>query len=233
MLKVFCGSDTIAVRQKAFDCVHSFEKDGTAVTLIEGDGYVSGFLNDAIGASSLFGGQEVFLIDTPASNKDLNTEVSDLLEQLGSSNNLFVVIEGVILAPEKKQYATYAESLEEFKGKTLEKFNAFALADALSSRDKKSLWLLVQKAKLAGLSEEEMISILWWQIKSMRLAAVTKSAEEAGMKDFPYNKAKRSLSKFKEGELEKISHGLLTLYHQGHYGEADLDLGLEEWVLGL
>jgi hypothetical protein len=51
------------------------------------------------------------------------------------------------------------------------------------------------------------------------------------MKDFPYNKAKRSLRNFKEGELEKLSQTLLAVYHDGHGGKRDIDLALEKWTL--
>ncbi len=63
------------------------------------------------------------------------------------------------------------------------------------------------------------------------LAARTSSPEEAGMKDFPYKKAKQSLSKFEKGEVDRLSRSLLELYHHGHQGLRDLDVALEEWVL--
>jgi hypothetical protein len=51
------------------------------------------------------------------------------------------------------------------------------------------------------------------------------------MKDFPYNKAKRSLTKFTPGDVTTLSQSLLELYHDGHGGIRDIDLALEEWVL--
>jgi len=103
----------------------------------------------------------------------------------------------------------------------------------LANKDKKSLWLLFCEAKRNGLSGEEIIGTLWWQLKSLRLAAMTNSASEAGMKDFTYNKAKRALRNFRDGELETLSHSLLLAYHDGHGGIRDIDYALEEWVLGL
>jgi hypothetical protein len=67
----------------------------------------------------------------------------------------------------------------------------------------------------------------------MRLAALTNSATEAGMKDYPYRKAKQALQKFSPEELLHLSHSLLELYHQGHKGVVDLQVGLERWVLKL
>ena len=88
-------------------------------------------------------------------------------------------------------------------------------------------------ARQAGVSAEEVIGILWWQLKTLRLAAVTKSAPEAGMKDFPYNKAKRALGNFSDGELETLSHSVLRVYHDGHAGKTDIDFALEQFVLSL
>ena len=144
-----------------------------------------------------------------------------------------MVIEGTLLAAPKKAYAKYAESLEEFKAEKEERFNTFAMADALAAKDKKRLWLLLQEATAAGLAAEEIIGVLWWQLKTLRLAAITNSAREAGLKDFPYNKAKRALVKFKDSELERTSESLLAVYHGGHGGKRDIDLALEQWTLSL
>lgn len=233
MLKVWCGNDTIKVRQAALAEVMEKEAAGATVSFIDSDTYTPGILTNAAGAASLFGGEELYVLDTPSSQKDFLDEVTLALPTLAESGNTFVVIEGSLLAPAKKPYQKYADSFEEIKTAAGERFNTFAMADALSNKDKKSLWLLLQQAKAEGLSEEEIIGVLWWQLKTLRLAAVTKSASEAGLKDFPYNKAKRSLSKFKDGELETLSHRLLTVYHQGHAGEKDIDLALEEWTLTL
>jgi hypothetical protein len=146
---------------------------------------------------------------------------------------VFVVIEGTLLAGQKKEFAKYADSLEEIREDKERPFNVFALADSLSRKDKKSLWLGLCDAKQAGLSSEEIIGTLWWQLKTLRLASRTKNAEQAGMKDFPYNKAKRSLSYFKEGDLERLSQSLLAVYHQGHQGETQIDLALEKWTLSI
>lgn len=223
----------VKVRQVAFALVGKEEAGGVTVTLVDSESFAPGFLNDAVGASSLFGETELYVLDTPSGKKDFEEEVKSNLEALGESSNTFVVIEEALLAAPKKQYQKYAESLEEFKGEAKERLNVFSMADALSRKDKKTLWLLLQEAKAAGLSEEEIIGTLWWQLKTLRLAAITNSASEAGMKDFPYQKAKRSLSKFKVGELETMSRNLLFVYHDGHAGVRDLDLALEEWVLTL
>lgn len=233
MLHVFYGNNTVAIRQKAFELAVTFEENGSHVERIDAESYVFGVCVDIAQSVSLFGGTRVYLLDTPSSDSLFSEETMAMLEVYADSANTYIVIEGPLLAAQKKPFAKYATSIEEIKKEAEERFNAFAMAESLSRKDKKSLWLQLQDAKQNGLSAEEIIGTLWWQLKTLRLAKLTSTAEEAGMKDYPYNKAKRSLSYFKDGELESLSRSLLMLYHQGHGGERDIDLALEAWTLSL
>ena len=231
MFKLYFGSD----RQKVRDAATSFFEAGAApdatITTLDSQSFVTGQIADALGAASLFGGEEWFVIDTPSANADLAEEVKSNLKEMSESANTFVILEGALLAPAKKSYAKYATSSEEFTADKAERFNTFAMADALAQKDRRQLWVLLQAARSNGQSAEEIIGILWWQLKALRLASVTNTASEAGMKDFPYNKAKRSLTKFAPGDVTSLSQSLLELYHDGHGGIRDIDLALEEWVL--
>ncbi len=231
MLYVFCGNDTEAVRERAFLLVHEYEERGAVAVRIDTDRYAPGLFADLVGAVSLFGGTECYLIDMPSESEDMYEATKEHLAAFAESAHTFILIEGTLLAPQKKQFEKYAEKLVEIKGVAGERFNAFALADALAEKDKKQLWLLLQDAKQSGLSAEEIIGTLWWQLKTLRLAALTANASEAGMKDWPYNKAKRSLARFKSGEVDELSRALLTVYHDGHDGLRDIDIALEHWVL--
>ena len=233
MIHVFYGNDTVGVRTKAYAFLAPFEEQGVRIVRIDADSFQEGVIRDAVGAVSLFGDQTAYVLDTPSSAAVFGQEVEALLQALSESPNLFVVIEGTLLAGPKKTWGKHAASMTEFSADKGRTFNVFALADSLSRKDKKTLWLGLCEAKQAGLSAEEIIGTLWWQLKTLRLAAITKNAQEAGMKDFPYNKAKRSLSYFKEGEIDHLSHTLLSVYHDGHVGVVDIDLALEQWALTL
>ncbi|MCD5381605.1 MAG: hypothetical protein LR008_03460 [Candidatus Pacebacteria bacterium] len=233
MYVVFYGSDRGGVKDKATQYIEkNMPADGTLTTLEEGY-FEEGQVTDSLGATSLFGGSEWFVFDNPSSNTDFADEVKSSLFEMAESVNTFVILESALLAPDKKIYNKYASETEEFKVDKSERFNAFSMAEALASKDKRRLWVLLQEAKLEGLREEEVVGMLWWQLKSLKLAALTKTADEAGMKDFPYNKAKRALAKFQAGEVDKLSQSLLELYHEGHAGVRDMDSSLEQWVLGV
>ncbi len=231
MLHIFYGNGAVAVRQKVFSFVAEQEALGFKLERIEAENYVPGTCIDIASSLSLFGLKTIYLLDTPSAEIVFNKEVQNALPLFKGSENIFVVIEQKLLAPEKKVFSKFAETIEEVTSEVETRFNVFKMADSLSQKDKKTLWLQLQEAKSAGLSSEEIIGTLWWQVKTLRLAKLTSNAEDAGMKEYPYSKAKRALSNFKEGEIESLSHSLLRVYHDGHQGKKVTELALEKWTL--
>jgi len=233
MLEVFYGNDTVAVRRDAMRALDTYVADGFTVARYTPEEYAPGLVANLLQADSLFGGKEVVVFDTPSEKVEFYEAVCALAPELADSTLPFMVIEQALLAPQVRVFTKAGATLRECKKASGGSFNTFAMADALLARDKKTLWILLQEARLAEVASEEIIGILWWQLKTLRLTYVTKSASEAGIKDFPYNKAKRGQSKFTKEEVEKISLSLLAVYHDGHGGRRDITTALEEWVLGL
>lgn len=232
MLYTYFGTSIGEVRQKALDHVRKSAEAGATITTITTDTYVPGMLSDCTQAASLFLEKQIFLIDTPSEKQDVFTDVLDNLELLKESEHEFVIIEDTLNAAAKKKFGSCGEMCE-LQGEKKETFNTFSLTDALLLKDKKTLWLKLTEAVQAGVSLEEIVGVLFWQIKILRLVEKSKSADEAGQKPFVYQKAQRALAKFKPGELSELSRGLLKLYHDGHMGKADMRNALEQWVLGL
>ena len=232
MLHLYYGNDTMAVRERALAAADRLAvKESARITRLESNEFAPGMLANLLGAASLWGEREIYVLDTPSEDVAFYVEVISYAAEMGESANQFVIMEAAMLAPERKKFEKHTTTLEESKREATERFDVFRMAEALSKRDKKSLWVLLQEAKRAGLSAEEIVGTLWWQLKTLRLAALTKSADESGMKEYPYSKAKRALSGFKAGEIETLSANLLRVYHEGHGGVRDTDEGLEEWVL--
>lgn len=231
MYSLFYGNDQVKVRQEAHDYISSVLNKDQILVKVEAGEYEKGQLANLSSGVVLFGLPPVYLLDTPSADPVFYDELLEQLEVLSESGQEFVIIESVLTAKDKKVFDKYSGKINEFKKTAEDRFNVFAMADALSRKDKRLLWVLLQEARQVNLATEEIIGVLWWQLKTLRLAKLTKSAVEAGVKDFPYNKAKRALSNFREGELENISAKLLKLYHDGHSGRRDIDLALEEWVL--
>lgn len=228
MLHVFYGSDTIKLRTEA---LKKLGESNLEIKKIDKDTFYVGAIEEAVMSVSLFGDKRVFLIDSPSEDAIFLEEFNKYLSEVAESSELFVVIEGPLLAGPKKILEKVATSMEEYKASAGSSFDPFTINNALVEKDKKSLWLCLLQAKNLAIPAEEIIGIIWWQLKTLRLATITKTAEEAGVKDFPYNKAKRALKNFKPGEIETLSTNLLKVYHDGHSGERDIYNALEEWAL--
>ena len=112
-------------------------------------------------------------------------------------------------------------------------FNIFTLTEALATRDKKNAWILYRKALASGMVPEEIFWKLVWQAKSLLLAKSTKTAEDAGMKPYPYSKAKSALRNWQDGELEDLSRKLVVGYHACRLGEEEMETFVEKVLLGL
>jgi DNA polymerase III delta subunit len=232
MLHVFFGNDRASTRDAAGKFIDARVQDGD-FTEVTAETYLEGVLVDLAGAQSLFSPEEIVRIDMLSEDEGAFSALIEHAELLNASANTFVVIEGPLDVDTKRVLAQHAEQLTECKKSTGTRFNTFALADALLARDKKTLWLLLQEAWRSGVRDEEIVGALMWQFKMLRLAARTKSAKEAEQKEYPYNKAKRALSRFTRTELDSLAHDLLQLYHEGHGRERDLPIALERWVLTL
>ncbi len=228
MLLVFFGTDRTAIRNETNMITREL---GVAPTVIEDSTYSAGAVASAVGALSLFGGTECFLLDTPSGEEEFEKEVVSALAEMADSQNTFVIMEGPLLADAKKKYTKYAQVVKECTAEKVERFNTFTIAEALAKKDKRQIWVLLQQARLLGIRDEETIGILWWQLKALRLAKRTNTPDEANMKEYPFKKAKQALRNFKDGEVEALSRSLLELYHLAHQGKRDMDMALEEWVL--
>lgn len=233
MLYAFFGTDEQTVREKANARIKAEREKGAEVVRIASDNYAPEMIESAVGSASLFGLPQVVVLDTPSALPEMYERCFGLLDALAQSVNTVVLIERKLLAPEKKKLQKYAASCDEYAAESAQSFNTFALADALVRRDKKNLWVLLMQAKAVGIGSEEIIGTLFWQLKALRLAEKTDSAAEAGQKPFVHTKAKRALSQFKAGELERLSAGLLRVYHDGHAGRRNIDVALERWALAL
>lgn len=232
MLDIYFGNNTDEVRQKALARAHEILMGGREALRITTDTYEEGLLTELAQSTPLFGGTEVVLLDTLSENALFYEALLANLAILKESPHHFIVIETACKAEDKKTFSKIANQCCECKVEE-EKLKIFALSDALAARDKKTLWVHLATLLQEGVPIEEIVGILFWQLKTIRLAEKTASAEEAGLKPFVYQKAKRALAKFKKGEVEELSDKLVTLYHNGHKGKGDMGIALEQWVLRL
>lgn len=228
MIYVFHGQKTLP---KFTNLVQSLlkKKPDASVYKIDSESFSSNSLQELIQGQGLFEKKYVVSLNGVLQEE----EILSNLKEIAESENIFVFWEDVIDKKTLKKLEKYAEKIsgvEDIKEKK-ETFNMFSFSDSLGKRDKKGLWILYQKAIHESVRPEEIHGMLVWQAKSMILASSTGSAKEAGMKDFPYNKAKGYAKNFTKEELHSLLRKLVSIYHDSRRGIHEFDIALEKFVL--
>lgn len=238
MFYLLYGTDTEKARVKAQELVAILQKKKPDAELFKldidsGNGFrFEEFLN----SQGLFERKFIVFGSRVFENKEVKEVLIGKIAEVAASENVFIFLEGKVEKATLGILTKVAEKVQLFEKPGLKKgepFNMFALADAFGGRDRKGLWVLYQKALREDASGEELIGILFWQIKSMLVAREANNAEEAGLSPFVFQKSKRYNRNFKDGEVEGFAALILGLYHEAHRGEVDMETGLERFVLSV
>ncbi len=182
--------------------------------------------------SSLKDSQDLFaekrlIIVSDASFSDFESDI----DAYNTSSHHFVFGVLKLNASQKKQTSkvSYIDCTVK-KEKAPEK-NLFFLSDVFASKNKKNIWVLYQKAKKQGASEQEIISIIIWQVK-MLLVSLNSDQKNSNLNPFVYTKAKKALPLFTKQELEGYMRELTSMYHEARRGQ-DLSISFERFILSL
>ena len=196
-------------------------------------------LNDFILSQGLFGEPRVIVMEGILGDDKTPAMVLGKTGEINSSPNIFIFLEEDLDSEILETLKDNVEKIFHFKdkkgGKVADKFNIFSITDALGRRDRKTAWIFYQKAVLAGISPEEVHSILIWQVKSIILAKKwgEAGAESLGMKPFVFNKAKSFSKNFSEKEIMELSSRLVDVYHRARRGAVSFEEALERMILDL
>ncbi len=238
MLYFLHGTDTGKARDKARELVSVLlgKKPDAEVFKIDGDSWSVARFEEFSGAQGLFERKFIVFGNRVLENKEAKEVVLEKISALAKSDNVFIFLEGKVDKASLAAITKVAEKVQAFDKESLkekEVFNMFALADAFGQRDRKSLWVLYQKALRGDASGEELVGILFWQIKSILAAREAQNASEAGLSPFVFQKAKRYGRNFKSRDAENFAEGLIKLYHDSHRGFSDMENSLERFVLSV
>lgn len=237
MLFVFYGDHTDELRRKTSTLIAGLlkKKPDAAHVVITDENFNPAHLDDFLFGQALFGGSYVVEFANVFSQDGATEAIVERLADMAASANILVVREGPLPAPVKKKLEKHATQIVEVsrpqKPIKAERFNPFVIGDAIYNRSRKDAWIGLMEAKMAGLKDEEIAGSLWFSVKALLSAKNARTPEEVGLSAFPFQKAKRALAKFSEGEIEKMADELIALYHDAHRGEAPMELALERWVL--
>lgn len=190
---------------------------------------------ELLGGQGLFSERYIIELRHMFDDPSLEAVVMDMLPEIAASPNVFIWFEAEVTQAQLKKIEKHAAKVQEFTApaeKQKSEYNLFALADALGERDKKRLWVGYIDA-LEHAAPEEIHGVLFWQVKSMVLAHKAKDADDAGMKAFPFGKAKRFAKHFSIDELLRLSKALLAVSHDARRGKHDFAIALERLLLSI
>lgn len=237
MLYFLYGTDTDKARAKARELLETLQKKKpeAEVFRVDAENWNEARLEELIGGQGLFSNCYIVYIVQLFENAEAKEIFLKKLGDVADSPNIFVMREGVVDKETLLAITDAAEKVQVCEKKELKKkeFNIFSLTDAFGRRDKKNLWVLLQKAMASGAVPEEIHSILFWQLKSILLALQCKNAEEASVKPFVWSKAKSFAKNWSEEELKAVSSKMVSLYHDSHRGIHEFPIALERLILTL
>ncbi|PIR37249.1 MAG: hypothetical protein COV34_03445 [Candidatus Zambryskibacteria bacterium CG10_big_fil_rev_8_21_14_0_10_42_12] len=237
MIYTFFGTDEQKTRAKAHTFIDALKKKrpDAPFFLVKSDGNSIVQLEELSQGAGLFYEKQIVFADHVFGEDGAKEYMKTLLPMMKNSDSVFVVLEGKLLAPEKKLFEKYSLEVKEFEvvEKKKTEFNVFALGDALISQDKIKLWSLYLEAIEEGKTPEEIQGTLMWQAKSMALAAKAKYAGETGLKPFVFSKAKNAGARYTKTEMEQLPWSLTEMLHASRLEGEDLSVAMERWVLSL
>ena len=247
MIYFYYGSDTESARKKAkvtIDSLLAKKPDATLIKIGEENLTVEK-ITELSGSQALFSNKYIVFLFKTFDNDENKELILKNTKEIAKSENIFIFVEGKMDKAGLAKIEKVAEKTQEFakeekkltKKESLalkgEKIDFFEFADALGRKDKKSLWVLFQDALEEQVPAEEIHGIFFWQVKSMLLSQKCKNPDEANMKPYPFQKAREYSRNYKDGELEKISFKLVSMYHEAHRGNEDFYIALESFILSL
>lgn len=209
MLYVFHGSDIAKSANKARVLVASLRTKRPDAAFIEiiADQWNQSSIEGHIGGQGLFSSKYIVFLNRVMENDEAKEALLDLVSSMNESANIFILLEGKLNAELKRAVEKDAEKIVLTdvieKSAAKEEFNIFALGDAMEKRDGIKAWRLYRAAIDSGIAPENIVGTLFWQVK-------------------------RNYSRAKSAALLKE---LITLYHEGHRGRIDLELGIERMLV--
>jgi hypothetical protein len=228
MLTICIGDDVVNAKAKV-----AARSAGTEVVRFGEGGQPFSEVGGYLEQRGMFAPAVTLILDRPLESDEgtaLITEQGDVL--VVASAQVFAIVGSVSAADQKKfPKGAAIETYDAPARADSEVPNSFALVDAVQAGDRKRAWILYRQLIDSGASAEEVHGTLAWAARAVVLATKTKTAADAGMKSFPYDKAKRVARTLKPGEAEAQSAALVRMYHDARLGKGTLEELLEMYLL--
>ncbi len=219
MIYLLYGLDTDKARSKANELIAALQKKkpDAAFFKLTDENVDAAVLDEYIGGQGLFSNKYIVFLDNVFKNREAKENVIKKIKEIGASENIFIILEQKIDKAsfgkiEKATEKTQLFDKEEDRNRA-EELNIFALADALSARNRLQLWLVYLETVKRNIAPEEVSGILFWKVKDM----ITK----------------KNFGRYSPEELQQLSSRLVSIYHDAHRGVHDFGITLEKFTLSI
>ena len=209
MLYLYSGTDREKARG-AMDAVIQ-RTQGKRQVLKIADANQPADLRAALQGAGMFGEERVVILDGILVNEEMREHVMGILPALKESSEPIFLLEGKLDADTRKKIEKYTEKAQRFDSAGKKKNgDIFAMANALSKRDKRALWLNYQEELVKGTAPEAIHGVLFWGAKEMFLKSRT---EETRVR------------------AKKLVATLAELPHEARRRGEEMEYALERFVL--
>lgn len=207
MLYIFHGADVATAGTKARALIESLraKRPDAAYDKVDGDSWNPAIIEGHLGGQGLFSSKYIIFLDRVTENAEAKEALPDLASALQESTNIFIVLEGKINAALKKAIDKSAEKIVECEKK-----------EAASGKPDFNIFGL---ADAVGKRDTFKAWTLYRE-------AVDQGIESEAIIGMLFWKAKTIQDK-------SLAKELVTLYHEGHRGRRNLELGIEQCILNL
>ena len=235
MIYLIYGTDTHKSRGKLHELLElaAKKRPGAELFKITSENWSEAQFEELLISQGLFESKYTVVLDNIFEKKDSKIFVLDRLEKMKDSEQIFLMLEGVIDTASLKKIKASAKQVQEFVKKEIRKDtqSIFSITDGLLQKDRKRLWISYIDFIAKGIEPEEIHGIFFWQLKNMILASRAKSQSETGLSPFVYKNALNGGRNYKTEELLTMSSQLVDMTHRVRQGEGELGVMLEKWVL--
>ncbi len=229
MLVVFEGGDVVRAKAEA-----ARRAKGAEIVRVGEGGVAFGEALGYMGQAGMFASVVTIILERPLESAEGKEFLFSNMDALISASELVIAIQPEVGALDRKKFPKKVV-FESFDLKNMQatesRATAFGLLDAYQAGDRKSLWVEYRSLIAGGLEAEEIHGTLAWGLRGMVLAGKVGSAAEAGMKDYPFRKAKAAVAKRGLAATETALGELTELYHRARLGYGSLELLLESFLL--
>lgn len=218
MIYFLHGTDTEKARVKAHEMVDALlkKKPDASFFKMNAESWNPAQIQEYAGGMGLFESKYIVFLDRLCEDKKIKEDFLDFVKEIGESTNIFIILEGKLDKASSGKIEKKSEKTQEFmlaEEKKKEEYNAFALADAVGKRDKKTAWVLYRKAIDKGEAPEALHGMMFWKVKTMMLAG------------FP--------GAYSKDELYSLADRMISVYHDSRRGVHELETGVEALILTL